>query len=331
MKHSHDVSNIFLTRLKKSLPTAYHKQIDNCLQLRIYDESSTEHKRLQHFKNTGHFIRPVSVKLGTKPYEKKEGENTVKTFKQCSAYSVPLGNVLKMFLELPNVFKEIREFIQRETAQEKGIYTSVYTGDVWREISKHFDGKIVIGLDFHFDDFEVVDPLGAAKGIYKIGGLYFSISGLPAKYAAWIENIFVAQLIYTSDLKKFKAPRCFAHIVDQIEALWENGISITVEGQIFTVHFVVLSIPGDNLGINCLFGFTESFSAHYYCRFCHVIKADAGYLCYEKKDLLRTLDSYERDLKLKQRGICNVCIFNDMPFFHNIFNWCCHIMHDFLL
>jgi len=46
----------------------------------------------------------------------------------------------------------------------------------------------------------------------------------------------------------------------------------TNNGEIKNVYFTTEFCTGDNLGINSIFGFVESFNAHYYCRICKNIK-----------------------------------------------------------
>ena len=121
---------------------------------------------------------------------------------------------MKKFLELPNVLKEILNYQRME--EKNYAYSSICNGKLWRDLSKHYQNKIVIGLLLYYDDFEVVYPLGSAKGIYKIGGLYFTSAGIPPQYASMIENVFLAQLILSSDLKDFKTSKCFIKIIDKL-------------------------------------------------------------------------------------------------------------------
>lgn len=65
---------------------------------------------------------------------------------------------------------------------------------------RSYQNKTVIPLYLYYDDFEVCNPLSTAAGIHKIGGLYFSIAALPPEFASSVNNIFLAQLLYSSDL-----------------------------------------------------------------------------------------------------------------------------------
>ena len=161
--------------------------------------------------------------------------------------------------------------------------------------------------------------------------MYFSFGGLPPKYSSMLENIFLAQFIYTEDQKEFKNSKCFRKILEEIKYLFSEGININVDGKNHQVYFVVIGILGDNLGMYCLFGLHESFVSDFYCRFCLASKYDAYELSKEKPELLRTLQNYKKDVELRSHGVHSECVFNSLPYFHNVLNWTCDIIHNFYL
>ncbi|CAD6239436.1 GSCOCG00008686001-RA-CDS, partial [Cotesia congregata] len=203
-------------------------------------------------------------------------------------------------------------------------------GKIWKNISKFFCEQTVIPLNLYYDDFEVNDPLSSSAGIHKIVGLYFSIASLPPKFASTVDNIILAQVIYNSDYKEFGAERCFTEINNELNYLATKGITINVNGQNHSIYFVLIGILGDNLALNSLFGYNESFISEYCCRFCRVPKCDAQKLTVENKNLLRTKQNYEEDLLNHSKGVKTSCVFNDIKLFHNTNNWTVDVMHDLL-
>lgn len=90
-------------------------------------------------------------------------------------------------------------------------------------------------------------------------------------------------------------------------------------------------ILGDNLGLNSTLGFVESFSATRYCRFCYADKSLCECLCFERLDLIRKKENYERDLLAKNpklTGLKQKCIFNEWSWYHVYINWVVDVMHD---
>ena len=63
------------------------------------------------------------------------------------------------------------------------------------------------------------------------------------------------------------------------------------------VKFQLVLILGDNLGLNGILGFVESFSANCFCRICKIHIDESLRLTTESDFLLRTPKSYEADVK----------------------------------
>lgn len=318
--------------LKCKVPLQFHQLIDESFDLSITEKFKTEYRRLQYFKRNGCFISPIKFFIGKIHDNKKTKSNTIWTEKTCYGYYVPMRTVLEKFMELPNVYDDINNFMRDEiSSYDKNIYSSVFHGSCWQKISTAFDNKFVVPLFLYFDDFEVCDPLSTAAGIHKIGALYYSIAGLSPEYSSLVENVFLAQFVFTHDQSEFKNEKCFSKVIEEIKLLFTEGISVCVNGKTLRVYFIVLGILGDNLGLNSLLGFTTCFVAQYYCRFCTAEKYKTHSSCEENKALIRTVETYCNDLISKTRGIKESCVFNDMPYFHSTINWTCDIMHDFFL
>lgn len=173
-------------------------------------------------------IKPESFFIGEISDNKKDGRTTVWTKKSCTGQFVPMRRVLQMFLELPNVYEEIKGYMHNEiSSKSNGVHTSIFHGKLWSDISESFIDKIVIPLYLYYDDFEVCDPLSSAKGIHKVGGLYYSIAAMPPKYSSNLDNIFLAQFIYSTDHRDFQNEKCFHKVIEEFKYLYEHGISIS--------------------------------------------------------------------------------------------------------
>lgn len=90
---------------------------------------------------------------------------------------------------------------------------------------------------------------------------------------------------------------------------------------------------GDNLGLNQVLGFVDSFHSDYSCRVCKVTAAEPCNLVSEMKDRIRTADDYEKDISKKdmpQTGLKESCIFNKVGGFNVVENISLDCMHDVL-
>ena len=88
---------------------------------------------------------------------------------------------------------------------------------------------------------------------------------------------------------------------------------------------------GDNLGLYCNRGFAESFNVNRFCRICSATSATSQIRAYKNENLVRTVKSYESDVvknNLKETGIKERFIFNNLNKFHISDNITVDIMHD---
>ena len=125
-------------------------------------------------------------------------------------------------------------------------------------------------------EFETANPLGSKKGIHKLGCIYFILRNLPPKYNSVLMNIHVVALFHSQDLKTYGLDLIddiLKPLVDDLKILETQGIEVPFSDS--PLLGSVIQVTGDNLGLHGLFGFVESFSATYYCRFCLTSKAEA--------------------------------------------------------
>lgn len=94
----------------------------------------------------------------------------------------------------------------------------------------------------------------------------------------------------------------------------------------------MVSVEGDNLGLNTILGYIQSFNANYYCRICKMDKKEAKYATHEDEAKMRTQSNYVDDVNLanfRLTGIKEESIFNDIRYFNLFCNSITDLMHDF--
>ena len=112
-----------------------------------------------------------------------------------------------------------------------------------------------------------------------------------------------------------------------------TGIEINTENGIQRVKFQLILITGDNLGLNEILGFTESFKTDFFCRICKTTVEDTFTLSKEDESKLRTKCNYESDISqvdVKLSGIEEKCLFHKFDNFHVTENITVDVMHDLL-
>lgn len=139
-------------------------------------------------------------------------------------------------------------------------------------------------------------------------------------------------LFFSCDLSIYGNKKIFAPLITHLNKLQCDGIKLNHEKYGILKLLPILFI-GDNLGLNSIFGFSSSFNATYYCRFCKSPKEEMQKLCREDPVAMRNKSNYELDCgknNFKVTGIKENSIFNNLKQFHVVCNPSVDLMHDFL-
>jgi len=92
-----------------------------------------------------------------------------------------------------------------------------------------------------------------------LGAVYACLKCFSPRFNAQLKCIFLALLFHSDDPSVFGSDAIFQSLVEEIK------IHIMVAGVEYEIKFLMVQILGDNLGLNSLLGYTESFSANHYC------------------------------------------------------------------
>lgn len=192
----------------------------------------------------------------------------------------------------------------------------------------------MVPIFLYFDDFGINNPLGAHTACVCAG--YYSLPTMPSCYLSKLDNIFVATIFKSSDLKDFGNDSALHPITKSLNILEKEGIIVTYKGETKIVYFTLGLILGDNLGLNSILGFTKSFSSNFFCRVCKRLNLQTKSDLIEYSDYLRTKSNYLIDFEIpenervKLTGIKEESIFNTLSSFHITENFVFDIMHDLL-
>lgn len=146
---------------------------------------------------------------------------------------------------------------------------SIFNTSLWKSLTSKYDkNRIILPLYIYFDDFETGNPLGTHASVHKLSAMYFTLGGIPLKYSSQLENIFLWGLFYSSDRVTFGNGIVFRSFISELLHLETEEITINTDEELKQIYFIASFLLGDNLGINSLTGFQESFSSTYFCRIC---------------------------------------------------------------
>lgn len=279
----------------------------------------TEYKRNTWFNESGTFVKPTKHTLGIRQDSIRDSNQVSLALKNATSTFISMRSTLKIFLELPNVFWKINDYLKTMECASDNVLVSLVQCKLWNS---------GFPLIMYFNDFECGNPLGSHAGIYKIGAVYYTLGAMPLQYSTRLENIFVALLFHSDDRKFYGNKSVFAPLLYELLHLAKEGISITIDNQCIQVYFELTIINGDNLGVHSILGLTESFSSNYFCRFCTSSKLDTQKQLSESLETIRQPGNYQEHLENSAFGVKTECIWNELPNFHIYENICCDIMHD---
>lgn len=337
------ISESYVPHLRKKLAAELDDVSDNNIIDRVnlvMEENknplkplSTEHLRFKHYEKSCGFVHPESYEIGTETIFEIVSTLVIRV-KHVKRYGVfmPIGNTLKNFLELPGLFHVVMDYVQ-SLENENFVVSNILQGRLWKtkyKLNQNTNNKIILPVFLYYDDFETGNTLGSHGGQQELGGLYLGLPFLPPHLVAKLTNIFAVAVFYTKHRKSIGSKGVCQKVIDEINKLCTDGIALNIDKKIVTVYFRCLLILGDNLGLNCICGFVESFSATRYCRICRATSVQCKIMTVEDETLLRTVQNYKQDVQKSSitTGIKTECVFNQLIDFHIIENRTLDIMHD---
>lgn len=77
--------------------------------------------------------------------------------------------------------------------------------------------------------------------------------------------------------------------------LSKNGLNLKIDDSSKKIYFQMVCLLRDNLGLNQICGFVESFTAEYYCRICRMSSEENRVISVERLEKKLTVKNYEND------------------------------------
>lgn len=252
---------------------------------------------------------------------------------QCSVKFIPLREI---FSKLFNNTKYLLSIINYQKSIENSVYIKSFNQ------SKFFksllplnqnNNTLYLALVNYVDDYGINRALGSHSSLNKITGMYCSILGCPEEIASKLINVITTQLFFADDIKRFSFSRLLTKLIEELNYLSEDGIVVCNSSFPHIEKVIILSplFTADNLALNQILGFVESFRSTSYCRFCKCTSQECGKLCKEVSNKVRNESNYKDDLELndkKETGIVGPSALANINFFSVVNNLAVDIMHD---
>lgn len=300
-----------------------------------FSQFSSEYRRMKYFKNSGCLVPAKDCTVRVRYEHKLVDNRIVKVLVPCLAKLVSLESILKCFFTLPGNLQTVLNYVET-LKNNKTVISNFIQGSLWQKKSAPYEaeGKLVLPLFIGIDDLEINNVLGSHAGLNEMGAVYATIPCLPPEFFSQLENIFLVYLYNSQDRKAVMGNKeVFSHLVQELNYLAREGIEIKTDDEEndLKIYFVVGLILGDNKGLNEVLGFSGSFSANFYCRFCKRHKSDCANDVEEKPDFARQVLDYENDVSsgLRSTGVNERSVWVELDYFHPVENFASCTLHDF--
>lgn len=198
-------------------------------------------------------------------------------------------------------------------------------------------------IQLYYDGLGITNPIGCSVGEHNSGLFYWSCLNLPPRYNSTTNNSHLVAMCNSQDIKSLDSLNVILQkIVSEISILEKNGIEIETESGPTRIYATLVQFTGDNLAMNQILGFIESFAGDYCCILCLCKKSEMQLFTRENQCSLRSEEEYECDLQTLQeladgprnvihsRGVKHYCLLNDLQSFHVTSNWINDGMHTAL-
>ena len=201
--------------------------------------------------------------------------------------------------------------------------------------------KFSIIIQLFYDGMGTANPLRGQSVMSNVGVFYYVIKNLPSVYNSCYANVHLLALSYSADLKMYGFDPVVEKFIAEIKRLSTVGFSgaFPLIGT-RQIYVSLGQVACDNLALNSLFGFIESFSVDYFCTMCICTQDEIQHKFYENKFKKRTIQEYDEDLanltlntdtgKVHSRGIKKKCPLNSIEGFHVTTNYGLDPMHILL-
>ncbi|XP_070384806.1 uncharacterized protein [Dermacentor albipictus] len=197
---------------------------------------------------------------------------------------VPLPKLLLVLCEIPDISAHLTT--PEVDNHAPTVYRDFTDGQLYRHLLSLISPTAAhtIVILFYSDEIEIVNPLGAKRGMHKLLAIYCVLLNLHVKYRSQLQNIYLVMIVRYSYISSYGLRAILQPLVDDLKHLHEHGIKFYMRGIEEHAQVLVFGFCGDNLSLNRLGGFSCCFSSGRVCRFCmvyakHLADKTSGAVC----------------------------------------------------
>lgn len=209
------------------------------------------------------------------------------------AYLIPFLESLKNLLNND----EIREMVENPRISEDGVLRTVLDGEYYRNNEFFKNNKNSLAIILYADELGIANPLGANSKKEKLYMLYWTLGNIHPEFRSHEDVVQLLGIVKSTVVKKHGLTTVLKPVVEKINVLVNEGISINVNNQEKTFKGSVLFSSEDTPAAAEMGGFKMSVSAYRPCRTCFTTDSEWRLKFDEKYFVLRNAVTHADHLR----------------------------------
>ena len=210
--------------------------IEDDFFLKAQEELNTEYKRKKYVQDHMHYVAPVEILLNKAEMEKGKKKEVI--------HYVPMQAAVKNLLE-DTTFIQMMENHNNKPPKDGRKIVDIEDGNLFKENQYFINNPDALGILLYSDGVEMVNPLGAARGTYKIVQVFFTLVNIPKIQRSQIDRLQLGMIFKEKLLKQYGYRVIYKAILEDLMKL-EEGIVINIP-EPKTVKLGLLLHSSDNL------------------------------------------------------------------------------------
>lgn len=261
--------------------------VDECFEQvspRNWPNLETTQRRKTFYCDQFTFVSQEEVLMGCSPRREENGKMGLK--KHRGAF-VPLSKFLETLLSLP----EIWHFYVTDHTSNDAYTRDLCDGSYIKNHKLTKAGHRWLQFILYYDDLEMQNPLKSNQ-VHKLSMFYFTLANIPPQHRSGLQNIFVAAVARSKDVKKFGLTALLGDFIKTLNKL-QAGMVLNINGRDEVIRGDLVAVLADTPAAALLSGMKESSGwAYSFCRMCRTTNDQAKTLHLSSQLVRRELSAH---------------------------------------
>ena len=234
------------------------EEVENDAFLNAQVKLDFEYKRTKLTRENINYVGPMEIILNKEGV--KSGER-----KDCLHY-VPIHKTVLNVVTDPT-FNKMTE-LKRPGRKSVGKLVDLKDGSVYKESAYFKANPGAYAAVLYSDAVELKNPLGAARGTYKVVQVFYTLADIAKSQRSQIDRLQLVMVFREKLLKKYSTQVIYGALIEDFKKL-EVGIVVDFP-MTRRIKCGLLCYSSDNLEASSVGGFSACFSSRDICRTCHI-------------------------------------------------------------